>query len=137
MIALGIGAIISKLVIGPLSDKTGRLKMIYLCGFFIFLGVLGMALKNEITLFISAFVFALGYGAVWAMYAAASSDYFNKESSGTISGHLDAVHGRRVTGFPGNLRLAGGHDRNFVMVVRMGSVRRAVIGSHRYASLEQ
>ncbi len=86
MITLGIGAIVSKLVIGPLSDKTGRLKMIYLCGFFIFLGVLGMTLKNEVTLFISAFVFALGYGAVWAMYAAASSDYFDKESSGTIVG---------------------------------------------------
>ena len=86
MITLGVGAIVSKLVIGPLSDKTGRLKMIYLCGFFIFLGVLGMALKNEVTLFVSAFVFALGYGAVWAMYAAASSDYFNKESSGTIVG---------------------------------------------------
>jgi MFS transporter, OFA family, oxalate/formate antiporter len=86
MIVLGIGAIVSKLIIGPLSDKTGRLKMIFLCGLFIFVGTLGMALHNEITLFISAFVFALGYGAVWAMYAAASSDYFNKESSGTIVG---------------------------------------------------
>ncbi len=86
MIALGIGAIVSKIVIGPISDKTGRLKMIFLCGALICLGCLGMAYRNTVTLFIAAFVFALGYGAIWAMYAAAASDYFAKESSGTIIG---------------------------------------------------
>jgi MFS family permease len=83
---LGIGAIISKITIGPLSDKTGRLKMIFLCGILISLGSLGMAYGNVVTLFIATFIFALGYGAVWAMYAAAASDYFLKESSGTIIG---------------------------------------------------
>ncbi|MHB8104540.1 MAG: MFS transporter [Dehalococcoidales bacterium] len=83
---LGIGAIVSKVTIGPISDKTGRLKMIFLCGVLISLGCLGMAFGNAVTLFISACVFALGYGAVWALYAAAASDYFIKESSGTIIG---------------------------------------------------
>jgi MFS family permease len=86
MTVLGIGAIASKLIIGPLSDKTGRLKMMLLCGAFIGLGVLGMALHQLATLFIATFVFSLGYGAVWAMYAAAASDYFDKASSGTIVG---------------------------------------------------
>ncbi len=86
MTVLGIGAIASKLTIGPLSDKTGRLKMMLLCGGFIGLGTLLMALHNNITLFIAAFIFSLGYGAVWAMYAAAASDYFDKASSGTIVG---------------------------------------------------
>lgn len=86
MTVLGIGAIASKLIIGPISDKTGRLKMMLLCGAFIGLGVLGMALHNLVTLFIASFVFSMGYGAVWAMYAAAASDYFDKESSGTIVG---------------------------------------------------
>jgi OFA family oxalate/formate antiporter-like MFS transporter len=86
MTAIGVGAIVSKIVIGPLSDKTGRLKMIFLCGALICLGCLGMVLSNVVTLFIAAFIFALGYGAVWAMYAAAASDYFLKESSGTIIG---------------------------------------------------
>jgi MFS family permease len=85
-IAIGVGAIISKITIGPLSDKTGRLKMIFLCGILISLGSLGMAYGNAVTLFIAAFIFSLGYGAVWAMYAAAASDYFIKESSGTIIG---------------------------------------------------
>ena len=83
---LGIGAIISKLIIGPVSDKTGRLKMIFLCGILICLGCLVMAYRNTVTLYMAAFIFALGYGAVWAMYAAVASDYFHKESSGTIIG---------------------------------------------------
>ena len=86
MTVLGIGAIASKLTIGPISDKTGRMKMMLLCGLFIGLGALGMALQHLVTLFIAAFIFSLGYGAVWAMYAAASSDYFDRESSGTIVG---------------------------------------------------
>ena len=86
MTVLGIGAIASKLIIGPISDKTGRLKMMLLCGLFIGLGVLGMSFQNIVTLFIATFIFSMGYGAVWAMYAAAASDYFDKESSGTIVG---------------------------------------------------
>jgi MFS transporter, OFA family, oxalate/formate antiporter len=86
MTVLGVGAIASKLIIGPLSDKTGRLKMMILCGAFIGLGVLGMSFHHLATLFIAAFVFSLGYGAVWAMYAAAAADYFDKASSGTIVG---------------------------------------------------
>jgi len=86
MTLLGFGAIISKLAIGPLSDRTGRLKMLLLCSFLIFAGVLSMILRNAVTLYIAAFIFSLGYGAIWAMYGAAASDYFSQESSGTIVG---------------------------------------------------
>jgi MFS family permease len=83
---LGIGAIVSKVTIGPWSDKNGRLKMIFLCGALITLGCLGMTYGNMVTLFIAVFIFSMGYGAVWAMYAAAASDFFAKESSGFIIG---------------------------------------------------
>jgi MFS family permease len=86
MTLLGLGAIASKLIIGPLSDKTGRLKMMLLCGLLLGLGALGMAFHHIATLFIATFIFSLGYGAVWAMYAAAASDYFDRASSGTIVG---------------------------------------------------
>jgi MFS family permease len=86
MTLLGIGAIASKLIIGPLSDKTGRLKMMLLCGLFLGLGALGMSFHHIATLFIATFIFSMGYGAVWAMYAAAASDYFDPESSGTVVG---------------------------------------------------
>jgi MFS family permease len=83
---IGIGGIISKITIGPLSDKTGRLKVILLCNFLMGLGILGMAYGKTINPFISVLIFSLGYGAIWAMYAAAASDYFAKESAGTIIG---------------------------------------------------
>jgi MFS family permease len=83
---LGIGAIVSKVSIGPLSDKTGRLKMIFLCGILIALGCLGMIYNNPVTLFIAAFIFSMGYGVIWALYAAAASDYFSGDSAGTIVG---------------------------------------------------
>jgi MFS family permease len=83
---IGVGGIISKIIIGPLSDKTGRLKMIFLCTFLLGLGSLGMAYGKVITPFISAGIFSLGYGAIWAMYAAAASDYFSRESAGTVIG---------------------------------------------------
>jgi MFS family permease len=86
MTLLGIGAIASKLIIGPLSDKTGRLKMMLFCGLFLGLGALGMSFHHIATLFIATFIFSMGYGAVWAMYAAAASDYFDREASGTIVG---------------------------------------------------
>jgi MFS family permease len=82
---IGIGAIVSKLTIGPLSDKIGRLKIIFLCCLMIGLGNLGMAFSNVVALFTATVVFSLG-DAVWAMYAAAASDYFSRESSGTIVG---------------------------------------------------
>ena len=31
-------------------------------------------------------IFSLGYGTIWSMYAASASDYFSKESSGSIVG---------------------------------------------------
>jgi MFS family permease len=86
MIVLGIGAIVSKLIIGPLSDKTGRLIMMYLCGFLMCLGIFLMMIPNIVTVFIATFIFSLGYGVVWALFAAAASDYFDKASSGTIVG---------------------------------------------------
>jgi MFS family permease len=86
MTVLGAGAIISKLTIGPLSDRTGRLKMVLLCSLFIFIGLLGMMLRNQVTIYVSSFIFSLGYGAIWAMYAAAAGDYFSVASSGTVLG---------------------------------------------------
>jgi len=83
---IGIGAIIGKITLGPLSDKTGRIKIMMLCALIIAVGSLGMAFGRGIVLFIFTAVFSLGYGTAWSMYAAAASDYFSKESSGSIVG---------------------------------------------------
>jgi len=84
--AIGIGAIISKVGFGYLSDRIGRLRVMMLCAALIACGSLGMVFSGGIWLFATSVVFSLGYGVVWAMYAAAASDYFSGESAGTIVG---------------------------------------------------
>jgi MFS family permease len=84
--AIGIGAIISKVGLGPLSDRVGRIKVMMLCAALIALGSLGMVFFDSGWLFVTAVVFSLGYGVIWAMYAAAASDYFSSDSAGTTVG---------------------------------------------------
>jgi sugar phosphate permease len=83
---IGIGAIISKVGLGPLSDRAGRIGVMMLCAVLIALGSLGMVFLDGAWLFVTAVVFSLGYGVIWAMYAAAASDYFSRESAGTTVG---------------------------------------------------
>jgi len=83
---IGIGAVIGKTTLGPLSDKIGRIKVMMLCAVLIAGGSLGMAYGQRIWLIVFTAVFSLGYGTAWSMYAAAASDYFSKESSGSIVG---------------------------------------------------
>jgi len=84
--AIGIGAIISKVGLGPLSDRAGRIKVMMLCAVLIALGSLGMVFLDSVWLFVTSVVFSLGYGVIWAMYAAAASDYFSRDSAGTTVG---------------------------------------------------
>jgi OFA family oxalate/formate antiporter-like MFS transporter len=83
---IGIGAVVGKLVLGPLSDKIGRIKVMMLCAALIAVGNLGIAYSQGMMLTLFTAIFSLGYGAAWSMYAAAASDYFSKESAGSIVG---------------------------------------------------
>jgi OFA family oxalate/formate antiporter-like MFS transporter len=83
---IGVGAVIGKTTLGPLSDKIGRIKVMMICAVLIAGGSLGMAYGQGIGLIAFTAVFSLGYGTAWSMYAAAASDYFSKESSGSIVG---------------------------------------------------
>ena len=84
---IGIGAIAGKLVLGPLSDKVGRIGIMILCTALIAVGSLGMAyVRGQLILTIFTAIFSLGYGAAWSMYAASASDYFSRELAGTIVG---------------------------------------------------
>lgn len=48
---------------------------------------LGIAYSERLlTLILFIITFGLGYGAIWSMYAASASDFFSKESAGTIVG---------------------------------------------------
>ncbi len=83
---IGIGAIVGKVILGPLSDTVGRAKVLMVCAVLITGGTLGMAFTRGPFLIIIVALFSLGYGAAWSMFAAAASDYFPKENAGSIIG---------------------------------------------------
>jgi MFS family permease len=84
---IGVSAIAGKLILGPLSDKIKRIRVMMLCSALIMVGSLGMAYGWGSALpYIFTLVFGLGYGAAWAMYAAVASDYFPGEMTGGIVG---------------------------------------------------
>ena len=83
---IGAGAVVGKLMLGPLSDRVGRIKVMMLCALLVAVGTLGMAFGQGITLILFTAIFSFGYGALWAMYAALASDYFSKEYAGSIVG---------------------------------------------------
>jgi OFA family oxalate/formate antiporter-like MFS transporter len=83
---IGVGAIIGKVLLGPLSDKIGRIKIMMLCAVLIAVGSLGMAYGRGAGLIIFTVIFSFGYGTAWSMYAAAASDYFSRQSAGSIVG---------------------------------------------------
>jgi len=83
---IGVGAVIGKLTLGPLSDRVGRIRVMMLCAVLVAAGTLGMAFGRNFLLILFTAVFSLGYGALWAMYAASASDYFSRDYAGSIVG---------------------------------------------------
>lgn len=57
-----------------------------LCAALIAVGSLAIAYGQGMILTLFTAIFSLGYGAAWSMYAASTSDYFSKESAGSIVG---------------------------------------------------
>jgi MFS family permease len=83
---IGVGGITGKLLLGPLSDKVGRIKMMLLSAALIAGGILGIACAHGWSLWLYTAIFGMGYGACWALYAACASDFFSKQAAGGIVG---------------------------------------------------
>jgi MFS family permease len=84
---IAIAGVLGKLVLGHLSDTLGRIRVMMLCGALVATGCLGMAyFQGYITLVLCTFIFGIGYGAIWPVYAASAVDYFSKESAGSVVG---------------------------------------------------
>jgi len=84
---IAIAGVFGKLILGHLSDTFGRTKLMMLCGALTAGGSLGIAYSQVfLTICIFTAVFGIGYGAIWAIYAAASRDYFPREISGSVIG---------------------------------------------------
>jgi MFS family permease len=83
---IGVGGLIGKLTLGPLSDKVGRINIMILCAVLISGGCLAIAFYRGLALNVFTFIFGFGYGAVWSMYAACASDFFHTQGAGGIIG---------------------------------------------------
>jgi MFS family permease len=84
---IAVTGVIGKLILGPLSDSTGRVKIMMICCTLMAAGGLGMGLSQDfLSLAIVSIIFGIGYGAVWPVYASVTADYFPKEYSGGIMG---------------------------------------------------
>jgi MFS family permease len=83
---IGMGGVIGKLTLGPLSDTLGRIKILVISAILIAGGNLAIAYSRGWMLMAVTFIFGLGYGACWAMYAACASDFFSRQAAGRIIG---------------------------------------------------
>ena len=83
---IGLGGVIGKLTLGPLSDTLGRIKILVISAILIAGGNVAIAYSRGWMLMAVTFIFGLGYGACWAMYAACASDFFSRQAAGRIIG---------------------------------------------------
>jgi len=83
---IGMGGVIGKLTLGPLSDTLGRIKILVISAILIAGGNVAIAYSRGWMLMAVTFIFGLGYGACWAMYAACASDFFSRQAAGRIIG---------------------------------------------------
>jgi len=86
VMAIGISAVAGKILLGSFSDRIRRIYIMMLCGALIAGGCAGMAYARDWMLWACVVIFGVGYGAVWAMYAASASDYFSRDLAGTVVG---------------------------------------------------
>jgi MFS family permease len=90
----GVAGAIGKLILGPISDFVGRVKVMMLCGVLIAAGGLGFAYAREfVVLMVFTAVFGVGYGTIWPVFAASARDFFPKEYAGSIVGLWTVFHG--------------------------------------------
>lgn len=84
---IALAGLAGKLVIGPVSDFAGRIKTIMLCAVLIAAGNIGMAYsRSHLFVIVCTVISGLGYGPIWSLFAASASDYFSKDSVGSIVG---------------------------------------------------
>lgn len=91
---IAISGAIGKLILGHVSDRVGRIKIMMLCGVLAATGNLGMAYSQGFyMLFLFSIIFGVGYGTLWPIYAASARDLFPKDFAGSVIGLWTLYHG--------------------------------------------
>jgi MFS family permease len=94
LVVMAVTGAIGKLILGYVSDRVGRMKVMMLCGLLTAAGTLGMAYAQKLSvLFVFSMIFGIGYGTLWPVYAASARDLFPKNYSGSIIGLWTLYHG--------------------------------------------
>lgn len=94
LVVIAIAGAIGKLILGYVSDRVGRIRIMMLCGLLTASGTLGMAYAQKLSmLFIFSMIFGIGYGTLWPVYAASARDLFPKDYSGGVIGLWTLYHG--------------------------------------------
>lgn len=84
---IAIAGIAGQILLGPASDKLGRIILMIACGIMMGSACLGYIWFREIwQLNLLTLFYGIGYGAVWPLYAAAASDLFPGRHVGGIIG---------------------------------------------------
>ncbi len=94
LLVMAVTGTIGKLILAHISDRAGRIKIMMLCGLLTAFGSLGMGYAREFSaLCIYSAIFGIGYGTIWAVYAASARDLFPANYSGGIIGLWTLFHG--------------------------------------------
>ncbi len=94
LLVMAVSGSIGKLILAHLSDRVGRIRIMMLCGFLTAAATLGMAYARELSVLgICSAVFGIGYGTLWAVYAASARDLFPANYVGGIVGLWTLFHG--------------------------------------------
>jgi MFS family permease len=94
LLVIAVVGAIGKLILAYVSDRAGRIEIMMLCGLLTAFGSLGMAYGHALsTLCLFSAIFGIGYGTIWAVYAACARDLFPGDYSGSIIGCWTLFHG--------------------------------------------
>jgi MFS family permease len=92
--ALGAGAVVGRLLMGGLSDRIGRKRVVGLSMALQALAFVGFVVVGSLTaLYATTFAYGFSYGAVSTLFATIVGDFFGRERAGSLVGVLFAMAG--------------------------------------------
>jgi MFS family permease len=117
--SIGVGGLVGRLLVGPLSDRFGRKQLVIAAFGLETLAFFGIASSQGLSLlYPSAIVFGFSYGATVTMLPALVGDYFGRHHAGAIVG--------RIFGTAGSLAAIGPYVAQ-LLVDSSGSYRFAFV----------
>ena len=100
--AVAFSGIPGSLILPHLSDKIGRIQCLALCNLGVAASIYGMVAigANILTLTILTIIYGAFYSAMFPIYAACASEYFEEKSSGSVIGLWTLFYGIGATTSP-------------------------------------